>query len=72
MQFPDAWKSRRQVIVETFMRTGSVPVTALILYGKRDNSFVRTVIIQWRQYVREQDLSSHRTDEGGCMQEMCS
>jgi hypothetical protein len=60
---PDEWKSRRQLIVETYIRTQSVPDTSELLYGKRDSSFVRSVIIQWRTIVRKNDLSSHANDE---------
>ncbi len=50
---PEHWKSKRQIIIETYLRMGSVPETAEALYGNRDVSYVRSIIIQWKQYIRK-------------------
>lgn len=66
MLIPNEWKSKRQVIVETFIKTGSVPETALIIYGDRKRSYVRTIIIQWKRFLREKEKASYELDEVQC------
>ncbi len=55
---PEEWKSKRQRIIEAFMRTGSMSEAAQEVYGKRDVSYVRRIVIIWRRKVRDAELST--------------
>lgn len=57
---PDHWKSKRQIIVETYIRTGSMPATAEAIYGHRDVSYVRATIIQWKKLNREHEIVQYK------------
>jgi len=58
MLIPEDWKTKRQKIIEVYTLTKSVPDTAEEIYGRRNVSYVRTVVTKWRNFVREQELST--------------
>ena len=59
LTIPEQWKSKRQRIVEAFCRTGSVPDAAEEVYGKRNVSYVRYVIITWKKISRKEEIVQH-------------
>jgi hypothetical protein len=54
MEIPPEWKSKRQIIIETYIQVRSVPIVAKRL-KYASPSFVRFVVSEYRKYLRNKD-----------------
>jgi hypothetical protein len=59
MNIPEHFTPSQKFIVRTYIEVRNVPLVAELTFHKRDSSFVRSVIREYKKFLKLQDSRLH-------------